>query len=95
MCVRLHSENSEPTTMLISQTILDEHPPMPPPCRWPGLITLPTLAKFQPVWRRLCEVVLFRSACLFEHTLTAVYALPKYQSCRKYHVYLDIYFVTI
>ena len=60
----------------------DEHPPTPPPCRWPALIILPTLDKFQPVWRRLCEVVLFRSACMFEHTLTAVCALPKYQPCR-------------
>ena len=64
--------------MLIFQTKPDEHPPTPPPCRWPALITLPTLAKFQLVWRRLCYV-LFRS-CLFEHTLTAVCALPKYQS---------------
>ena len=78
-----------------SQTMPVEHPPTPPPCRWPALITLPTLAKSQPVWCLLCEVVLFRSACLFEHTLTAVCALSKYQSCRKYHVYSDIYFVTI
>ena len=35
-----------------------------------SLITLPTLAKFQLVWRRLCDV-LFPS-CLVEHTLTAV-----------------------
>ena len=28
----------------------DGHPPTPPPCRWPALITLPTLAKFQLVW---------------------------------------------
>ena len=48
MCVRLRSENSE-ATMLISQTTPDEHPLMPPPCRWPTLITLPTLAKFQLV----------------------------------------------
>ena len=52
ICVRLHSENSEPT-MLISQTTPDEHPPTPPSCRWPAVITLPTLAKFQLVWRRV------------------------------------------
>ena len=39
------------------------------------------LAKFQLVWSRLCcDVVLFRSSCLFEHTFTAVRALPEYQS---------------
>ena len=43
--------------MLISQTTPDEHAPMPSPCRWPALITLPTLAKFQLVWRPLCDVV--------------------------------------
>ena len=32
----------------------DEHPPPPPPCRWPALITLPTLAKFQLVCLMLC-----------------------------------------
>ena len=30
------------------------------------------------------DVRLFRSSCLFEHTLTAVCALPEYHSCRKY-----------
>ena len=46
--------------------------PTPPPCRWPSLITSRTFAKFQLVWHRLCDVVLFRSSCLFEHTRTAV-----------------------
>ena len=55
--------------MLISETMPDEHPPTPPLCRWPVLITLPTLAKFQLVWRRLCDVLLFRSSCSFERTL--------------------------
>ena len=66
--------------MLISQTTPDEHLPTPPPCRWSALITLPTLAKFLLVGRRRCDVVLFRSPCLFEHTLTAVCALPEYKS---------------
>ena len=82
--VRLHSESSEPT-MLLSQTTPDEHPPTPPPCLWPALITLPALAKFQLVWGRHCDAVLFPSY-LFEHTLTAVCALPEYQSGRKYNV---------
>ena len=88
MYVRLHSENFE-RTMLISQTTPDEHPPTPPPCRWPALITLPALAKFQLDWRHLCDV-LFRSSCLFEHTLTAVCALPGYQYRRKYDEYSNI-----
>ena len=45
MCVRLHSENSEPTVS-ISRMTPDEHPPTPPSCRWPLHITLPTLADF-------------------------------------------------
>ena len=81
-CVRLHSEISEPN-MLISRTRHDEHPPTAPSCQWPALITLPTLAKFQLVWRRLCDVALFRCSGLFEDTLMAVCALPEYQSRRK------------
>ena len=45
--------------MLFSQTIPDEHPPTPLASRWPALITLPHLAKFQLVWRRLCDIVMF------------------------------------
>ena len=43
--------------MSISQTTRDEHSPTPPPCWWPALITLSTLAKFQLVWRRLCDAL--------------------------------------
>ena len=87
VCVRLHSENSEPT--MFSQMTPDGHPPTPPPCRCPALITLPALAKSQLLWRRLCDV-LFPSSCLVEHTLTAVCVLPEYQRGRKYndHSYL-------
>ena len=56
----------------------DEQPPTPSPRRWPALITLPTLAKFHLVWRRICDVVLFLS-CLFERTLSAVCLLPEYR----------------
>ena len=73
VCVRLHSENFEPTTWFGEMTP-DEHPPTPPPCRWPAPITLRTPTKFQLVWCRLCDVVLFRSSCLFERTLAAVCA---------------------
>ena len=86
VCVRLHSESSEPT-ILFSQTTPDEHPPTPPPCRWPALLTVPILAKFQLVWRSLCNLVLLASSCLVEHTLTAVCVLPAYQPGRKYNVH--------
>ena len=76
VCVHLHSESSE-LTFFVPETIPDEHPVTPPPSRWPALTTLPHLAKFQLVWRRLCVVVLFAS-CLFEHTLTAVCAPREY-----------------
>ena len=85
VCVRRHSESSEPT-LLFSQTTPDEHPPTPPPSRWPALVTLPHLAKFQLVWRRVRDVGLFAS-CLFEHTLTAVCVQREYQVRRKYCVH--------
>ena len=44
------------------QTMPDEHPPMPPPSRWLAFITLPPLAKFQLVWRRLCGALLSSSS---------------------------------
>ena len=69
-CVRMSSENSEPTRWF-SKTTPGEHPSTPPPCRWPALITLRTPTKFQLVWRRLCDDVLLGSSCLFERTLCA------------------------
>ena len=72
--------------LVVSPLVLpDEHPPNPRPSPWPALITLPTLAKFHIVWRRLCDVAGFPSR-LFEHTLTAVCILPGYQSGRKYKI---------
>ena len=78
VCVGLHLENSEPT-MWFSQTMPGEHRPTSPPCRWSALITLRFLTKFKLVWRRLCDVVLFRSSCLFERTVTAFCTLPEYR----------------
>ena len=43
------------------------HPPTPPPSRWRALITLPPLAKFQLVWRRLCEALLSSSLARQKH----------------------------
>ena len=74
----LSLRNSEPTRWF-SQMTPDEHPrrhhladgPLSsPPCRWPTLITL---TKFELVWRRLCDDVLFRSSCL----LSAPSVLPE------------------
>ena len=76
--------------MLISQTTPDEHPPTPQPNRWPALTTLPNVASFQLVWRRVCDVVMFRSSYLFERTLTAVYALPRVSVLSEYNVYSNI-----
>ena len=60
VCVPLHSDSSEPITFS-PQTMPDEHLLTSPPSRWPTLITLPTLAKFQLFWRCLCDVMLFPS----------------------------------
>ena len=38
------------------------HTPMPPRRRWPALTTLPPLAMFQLVRRRLCEALLSSSS---------------------------------
>ena len=38
------------------------HPPTPPQSRSPDFTTLPSLAKFQVVWRRLCEALLSSSS---------------------------------
>ena len=59
-------------------TTPDERPLTPPPCRWPALITLPTLSKFQLVWRHLCDVVLFPS-CLVKHGPTDASLLIEYR----------------
>ena len=71
MCVRPPTLRKLRTYDVDLSTIPEEHPPTPTPCRWPALITLPSLAKLQLAWRRLCDVLLVRSSCLFEHTLTA------------------------
>ena len=76
MCIRLHSESSEPT-LCFPLTMPGEHPPTPPPSRWPALIILPTLPKFQLVWRRLCDV-LFPS-CLVKHDLADAALLIEYR----------------
>ena len=73
----MHSQSSEPM-ILLSQTTPDEHPPAPQPCQWPALITLSTLVKFQLVWRRLRDVVLFLS-CLVKHGLTHAPLLREYR----------------
>ena len=38
------------------RSLSSSHPPTPPPSRWPALMTLPTLAKFQLVWRLISAV---------------------------------------
>ena len=72
--VRLHSENFEPTFFFSNDAY--EHPPTPPPTRRSALITLPTLAKLQVVWRRLCGVLI--PSCLVKHGLTDALLLIEY-----------------
>ena len=66
-----HRRSSKSVFFFPPWKIPDEHRPMPPPSRWPSFIILPTLVKFQLVWRRLCDVVLLPSS-LLEHNFMAV-----------------------
>ena len=47
-----------PGLVVSPPSLSHSHPPTPPPSRWPALIGLPPLARFQLVWRRLCEALL-------------------------------------
>ena len=69
-----------------SQTTPDEHPRPRSPYRRRSLITLSTLTKFEIVWRRGCDDVLFRSACLFGRTFCAT----QRSDCSKcnFHCYM-------
>ena len=71
MCVYPHALRNVRTYEVISQTTPDEHPSTTPPCQWTALITLSTPTKGPLVRRRLCDDVLFRSSCRFQHTLCA------------------------
>lgn len=68
VCARLHAESFEPT-IVFPQTMVDKRRSTLRPSRLPALFILPTFAKVQVVWRRLCDVVRFPS-CLVEHGLT-------------------------
>ena len=58
-CIALWSGWSSTARHVVSPSSLSpSHPPTPAPSRWPALITLPLIAKFQLVWRRLCEALL-------------------------------------
>ena len=63
MCVMSLALRILEPTIFFPQIMPDEHPPTPP-----ALITLPILAKFQLVWRLLCDAALF-PCCLVDHTL--------------------------
>ena len=53
--------NGVKSRLIVSPPSLSpSHPPTP--SRWPALTTLPPLAKFQFVWRRLCEALLSSSS---------------------------------
>ena len=60
--VRLELYGANVRLVVRSPSSSTSHPPMPPPRRWPALTYLPALAKFQLVWRRLCEALLCSSS---------------------------------
>ena len=66
VCVRLHSESSEPT-IFPPQTM--PNTPTQQPSRWPTLITLPPLAKFQLVGAACVKLCCLPPLSLVRHTL--------------------------
>ena len=58
-------------TVDIPRTLRDEHHPPSPPSRRQMLNSLPNLAKFQLVWCRLSDVVLFLSS----HTVLGLFSI--------------------
>ena len=60
--VRLELYATNARLIVSSPSLSPSHSPTPLPSRWPVLTTLPPLAKFQLVWRRLCEALLSSSA---------------------------------
>ena len=63
-CIVLKSGWSSTARMrrlIVSPPALSRHPTTTPPSRWLAPTTLPPLAKFQLVWRRLCEALLSSS----------------------------------
>ena len=60
--VRLELYGANARLVVSSPSLSPSHPPTPPPNRLPQLSSLPPLAKFQLVWRRLGEALLFSSS---------------------------------
>ena len=60
--VRLELYGANDRVVVRPPSLSPSHPPTPPPSRWPGLTNLPPLAKFQLVWRRVCEALLSSSS---------------------------------
>ena len=60
--VRLKLYGVNARLFLSPLSLSPSHPPTPPPNRWSAFTTLPLLAKFQLVWRRLCEALLSSSS---------------------------------
>ena len=87
VCVSAWTQKTPNLQYFFSQMTPDEHPPTPPPSRCPALITLPTLAKFQLVWHRLCAVVPFPSSCLVPAHPCGRVSATHYQTGRNCNVY--------
>ena len=71
------------TRLIVSPPSLSSfHPTTPLPSRWTALTTLPPLAKFQFVWRRLCEP---SAVFVFPRwSETSVSAVSSSLKCRSY-----------
>ena len=54
--------NGANARLVVSPSLSPSQPRTPTPSRSPALTTLPPLAKFQLVWRRLCEALLSSSS---------------------------------
>ena len=81
--VRLELQDGTNARLIFSLPPLSpSHPPTPPPSRWPALTTLPPLAKFQVVWRRLCEALLSSSSLAGQKHPSLLSRLVL--KCRKY-----------
>ena len=88
VCVRLHSENSEPMYHADFSRRLTNTPDATALTMASSHLYRPSRS-FSSFGAAFCDV-LFRSSCLFEHTYTAVCALPEYHLSCKYNVYSNI-----
>ena len=54
--------NGSNARLIVGPFLSPSHPVTPPPSRWPSPSSIPPLAKFQLVWRRLREALMSSSS---------------------------------